>query len=88
VAHAGRGGKDVNTRDQAALIEIYEALNQMTALQPLNPMDVRAVSANLLKCTQAASDLMYAVFHLRIGEHAEAKEYAADALATLAKGRG
>ena len=77
----------MNRRDQEILIEIYGALNQMTGLDPLNPMDVRAVSANLRKCTRAASDLMLAVFHLRIGEHDEAKAYAADALATLKAGR-
>jgi hypothetical protein len=87
VASARGEDEGVNKRDQAILIEIYEVLNQMTVLDPINPMDVCAVSANRLRCTRTASGLMSAVFHLRIGEHDEAKAAAADALATLTKDR-
>jgi hypothetical protein len=77
----------VNKREQAILIKIYGGLNEMTSLNPLNPMNPRAISANLRTCTKAASDLMHAVFHLRIGEYEEAETAAADALSILEAGR-
>ena len=74
-------------REQEILIRIYGGLNEMTGLDPLNPMDISAIAANLKTCTRAASDLMCAVFHLRIGEHDEAEAAAADALAILTERR-
>lgn len=77
----------MNKREKAVLTEIYRGLNQMTGLCPINPMDVRAVSANLKICTRAASGLMYAVSHLGFGEYEEAEECAAEAKAVLEAGR-
>jgi len=77
----------VNKREQAILIEVYAGLNEMTGLDPINPMDVRAVSANLKTCTRAARDLMFALFHLRTGEYEEAEACAAEARTTLKAGK-
>lgn len=74
-------------REQEILIKIYGGLNEMAGLEPLNPMDISAIAANLKTCTRAASDLMHAVFHLRIGEHDEAEAAATEALAKLAERR-
>lgn len=77
----------MNKRERAILVKIYEGLNQMTGLSPLNPMDVRAVSANLRTCTGAARDLLSAVENLGFGDFKEAEACADDALAALAAGR-
>lgn len=77
----------MNKRERAILSKVYEGLNQMTSLSPLNPMDTRAVSANLKTCTRAASDLLLSLSSLNFGEYGEAETSADDALETLAKGR-
>lgn len=77
----------MNQRDRAILTEVYAALNEMTGLNPINPMDVRAVSANLKTCTRAARDLMFAISNLGFGEYEEAKICAADARNTLQASR-
>jgi hypothetical protein len=77
----------VNKVERAVLSKVYEGLNQMTGLSPLNPMDVRAVSANLKTCTRAASDLLLALSELLAGEFGVAEALADDALSTLKAGR-
>jgi hypothetical protein len=77
----------VNQRDRVVLTKVYRALNEMTVLSPLNPMDVRAVSANLRTCTGASRDLMFALFHLGAEEHSEADECAEEALRRLKEAR-
>lgn len=77
----------MNKRERAILTEVYAALNEMTGLDPINPMDVRAVSANLKTSTRAARDLMFALFHLGAGEYGEAETCAAEARKTLQAGR-
>jgi len=77
----------VNKREKAILAKVYEGLNQMTGLSPLNPMDIRAVSASLKTCTGAARDLLSAVSNLGFGDYDEAETCADEALSTLAAGR-
>lgn len=77
----------MNKRERAILLKVYEGLNQITGLSPLNPMDVRAVSANLKTCTRAASDLLLALSNLNFGDYDEAEASADDALSTLAAAR-
>jgi hypothetical protein len=73
----------VNQRDRQVLGEIYDCLNAVTGLAPLNPANVAVIAKAARDASLTAGYLMYSVECLRRGEHVEALEYTADARRAL-----
>ena len=69
----------LNKQERDLLDRVYECLNRLTGLQPLNPADIKRISENLKTCTSVAKALMPALFDLKIRDYEGAGEYLDDA---------
>lgn len=63
----------MNKSERKLLGRIYSQLGEVAALNPPNPMDIRAVAFNLRTATKATSALRWAVWYVIDGTPEEAE---------------